>query len=580
IAAATAAVLDDLGIAQDRARTAETRAVAEALAARIRDIAALAGRPAADLVAPIAGVVQEFEAVTEAFLADGYALRADAEAMAQAAALSTQLALGASLLVALLTSLALAGSIVPPLRRAASLAAEVAEGRLDTTVRVPSRPGRNETSQLIVALARMQAAIREDRERIKAMAAAEEAQHNAAHEQRAEALRGMADAVERETLSSVDDMARRMQAMREEVETMASAIGQMADECGTVAGSAQTALGSAETVGDAAEQLTMAIREISRHVAQAASVASRGVEHSEQSRTSILGLAESVSGIGAIASSIREIAERTNLLALNATIEAARAGEAGRGFAVVASEVKALAAQTARATEDIGRRVQAVSLATEASVARVADIASTIAEMNETSTAIAAAVEQQSAATGEIAGAVRSAAAAARDVAGRVVQVVGTTRDVGKGAVQARDGAVAVDAAVQELRKVLVRIVRTATPEVDRRNHPRIPLDCRTWVETGRGRQEARVEDISIGGARLALPEGALIAGGRGKLHIDRGGVEPLDFTVISTGGGQARLRFELSSTAEPALNRLLAQFDNRGFTPDAIKQLRPALAA
>ncbi len=553
-----AGILDDLEVAQERAATPEARDAARSLATALRALPVDQG--AAALLEPIEAIQHSFETLTESFLADGYGLRTEVEAIVAAAMLSSKLALAAALLVAVLASLALAGAIVPSLRRAAALAADVAEGRLDGVIRLPRRAGRSETARLLIALERMRTSILADRERITALAAAEEEQRRSAWEQRAAALRAMADAVERETIAGVDGMAGRMQRMRAQVERMAAEVDMAAESCAAVSASAQTALSSSDTVGEASEQLSQAIDQISRHVAQAASVAGRGVERSETSRASILGLADSVSGIGAVATAIREIAERTNLLALNATIEAARAGEAGRGFAVVASEVKALAAQTARATGDIATRVEQVRTATAEAVTRVGEITETIREMNQTSSAIAAAVEQQSVATREIAGAVSRASEAAREVAERIAEVADTTRAVGALAAETRDGAVEVDGAVVELRSMLVRIVRSATPEVDRRAKARVPFNCRGRLDIAGRARDVEITDLTSGGAGLRCETGGLAAGARGTLRLEGLGLPPLSVAVASLRQDSLGVVFDLSAKDAAALEALLAR--------------------
>ncbi len=134
-------------------------------------------------------------------------------------------------------------------------------------------------------------------------------------------------------------------------------------------------------------------------------------------------LAKAATRIGDVVELINQIAGQTNLLALNATIEAARAGEAGRGFAVVASEVKALASQTAKATEEIGQQITGIQAATQESVGAIKEIGDTISRMSEIASAIASSVEEQGAATREIAENVQQAAHGTQEVSANIANV-------------------------------------------------------------------------------------------------------------------------------------------------------------
>lgn len=158
----------------------------------------------------------------------------------------------------------------------------------------------------------------------------------------------------------------------------------------------------AATVASASEELNASISEISRQITHSTEIASSAVQAAQEATGMINSLASSADSIGEVVSMIQDIAEQTNLLALNATIEAARAGEAGKGFAVVASEVKALANQTAKATEQIAQQIGEVQGATGSAVSGISTITKTIEEISSVTTAIASAVEEQGAATQEV----------------------------------------------------------------------------------------------------------------------------------------------------------------------------------
>ena len=175
-----------------------------------------------------------------------------------------------------------------------------------------------------------------------------------------------------------------------------------------------------ETVAAGTEEMTSSIAEISKSANAAAGVASDAVQVADRTNATVAKLGESSMEIGNVVKTITSIAEQTNLLALNATIEAARAGEAGKGFAVVANEVKELAQETSKATEDIGHRVEAIQIDTEAAVAAISEIAGIIAQINDTQTTIASAVEEQTATTNEMGRSVTDAATGAVDIARKV----------------------------------------------------------------------------------------------------------------------------------------------------------------
>jgi methyl-accepting chemotaxis protein len=171
-----------------------------------------------------------------------------------------------------------------------------------------------------------------------------------------------------------------------------------------------------ETVASATEELAASIHNIAQRVTRSAEIAAKAADEARRTNSVVAGLASGTQKIGEVVTLIQNIASQTNLLALNATIEAARAGEHGKGFAVVASEVKALANQTAKATEEISAQVQSIQAATSEAVGAIQVIGGTITEIDNISSEIAAAVDQQGAATREIAGNVQQASNSTQDV--------------------------------------------------------------------------------------------------------------------------------------------------------------------
>ena len=222
------------------------------------------------------------------------------------------------------------------------------------------------------------------------------------------------------------------------MQTTAQSMSATADRssalAGAVAAAAEETSVNVQTVSSGTEELSSSISEISRQVTSSAEIAANAVSDAKKTDATMQGLADNANRISSVVDLIQEIASQTNLLALNATIEAARAGEAGRGFAVVAAEVKSLAEQTAKATDDIRSQISSMQNVTASAVGAIRHIGSTIGEINEVTTAIAAAVEEQGAATREIAHNIQHAAAGTSDVSSNIVGVSEASTDAGAAA--------------------------------------------------------------------------------------------------------------------------------------------------
>ncbi|NEK58982.1 methyl-accepting chemotaxis protein [Geodermatophilus sabuli] len=236
-----------------------------------------------------------------------------------------------------------------------------------------------------------------------------------------------------DVLTLVGDSARRLDGASQKLTAASDAIADnartAAGQAGVVVASAGEVASSVDTVATGSSQMETAIREIAQNATAAARVAGQAVGVAENTTRTVGKLGDSSQEIATVVKLINGIAEQTNLLALNATIEAARAGEAGKGFAVVASEVKELAQETARATEDISRRVEAIQADTAGAVEAIGQISSVIGEINDFQATIAAAVEEQTATTNEMNRNVAEAAGGSRDIATAITGLAAGTEE-------------------------------------------------------------------------------------------------------------------------------------------------------
>ncbi|MEV6490886.1 HAMP domain-containing methyl-accepting chemotaxis protein [Actinoplanes sp. NPDC051633] len=246
----------------------------------------------------------------------------------------------------------------------------------------------------------------------------------------------------RRAMATIDGSASSLASASEQMSTVTAQIATSAEQTAaraqTVSAASEQISRSVSTVSAGNEQMDASIREISQNAAEAAQVANEAVTLAAATSTTMSKLGESSAEIGNVIKVITAIAEQTNLLALNATIEAARAGEAGKGFAVVASEVKDLAQETARATEDISRRVEAIQADTGGAVTAIEQISQVIARISEFQTTIASAVEEQTATTAEMNRSVGEAATGTGEIAENITGVAEGARLTSEGVDQNR----------------------------------------------------------------------------------------------------------------------------------------------
>ncbi len=346
-------------------------------------------------------------------------------------------------------------------------------------VDIPSVDAHDEVGDMARAVQVFRDAMRET----EAMRASQERERETSYTERVAALQSMAQTVELETRAAVEQVAAQTLLMADNAGQMAHSAGAVGGSSQSVAAAATQALSNAQTVSAAAEQLSASIREIGEQIATAGRVTGGAVAAADKAQDTITRLSVAVNRIGEVANLIQSIASQTNLLALNATIEAARAGDAGKGFAVVANEVKNLANQTAKATEEISSQIGAVQAGTADAVASVTEITEAIKGVEDVSVSVAGAIRQQNDATQEIARNIAQTAHAARQVAERIAEVSEEAGATGQRAARVNDISLDVAHSIESLKSVIVRVVRTATKEVDRRSAPRYALGVKGSVD-------------------------------------------------------------------------------------------------
>ncbi len=356
---------------------------------------------------------------------------------------------------AIVTVLAVMGGVAWSIGRGISLPIRTVTERMDQLatgnleIEVPFTERKDEVG----GLARSLAIFKDNALKMEEMRRVQAETEQRASADRHQARLAMADDLETSVKGMIESLGSASTELSETARAMTGIADTTSQKAVTVATGSEETSQSVQTVAAATEELNSSVGEIGRQITTTAGVSADAVEKARSANDSVKGLSEASEKIGEVVQLIASIAEQTNLLALNATIEAARAGDAGKGFAVVASEVKALADQTAKATDEIGQQIQSMQSATASTVNVIGEIGEVIDQISASASAVAAAIEQQTAATQEIARNIEQAASGADTVTRNI-------SDVSQAAGQTGDSAGVVLESSEQLSRISADVGR------------------------------------------------------------------------------------------------------------------------
>jgi methyl-accepting chemotaxis protein len=537
----------------------------EAAAKKVFDSAAAFAQP--DAITALSQLVAPAETAVAAALhqfheAAGAQAEARADAIGRMTTHITELVVGLALLIVVaLSALAymiVSRGVVRPMTAINRLMIRLASG--DSEVAVPYTSRSDEIGDMARAVEVFKQNLVEA-ERV----AAQQAAARGARARRQDALEQHTEAFGNEVSAVMASLAAAAESLHAASVATQEASAAVHREAAVTSDSAGRSSQDLTSVAAAVEELTASFVEISRQVTTAAEVSRQAVARAEAGQESIHGLTNATARIGDVVRLISDIAGQTNLLALNATIEAARAGEAGKGFAVVAGEVKALAAQTARATAEIAGQIDMMRAATTQTTTAVNEIGSMIGRMDEAAAAIAAAVEQQSVTTREIATSVQAVSGATTQSAQAMGQVVAVADTAGTASQEVNAGAARITTEAERLRAEVDRFLAAVQSDLgERRRFERI--DGRMVQVTMRVSAtdsfQATVKDLSQGGIAL-LCERSFPVGAELTIELPETRF-PVTGKVVHTDDGTVRIAFREDAATRQQAERAMQALTRR----------------
>lgn len=451
---------------------------------------------------------------------------------------------GVGVLLIGLSAFALIRSVTRPLVKLNKAARDLIKGDHQVIIPAMERPDQlGELARIIQVF--QQQALAVDRTN-----AVRENERDRNESERRIALLQMAENIERETSSTIGKITRDGNQLYETAKRMARGAQHVEENAQLVAAAAERSLVNAQTVATATEKLSGSIHEIAGQMEKSRTVVGEAVVAADEAATSVDSLGQAMTAIDQVVQVIAEIAGQTNLLALNATIEAARAGEAGKGFAVVANEVKTLANQTAKQTTEISERIGYLNEVAQRVIAAIHSTAGKVQNVEEIASAVAFSVQDQRRATDQISHNVGQSERAAREVSDRIVDVANEAVNTGQQAGEIEVALRRMTNQVGDLSHVLNRTVRTSTPEVNRRADPRYAVEATAIFTSSAGTCEARLQDISVSGARMVgVPRVA--AGQTANLRIG-----DVDLPVLVIESNREICRVKIEESQRPIVER------------------------
>jgi methyl-accepting chemotaxis protein len=461
-------IAEDLAVVRDRVRSPTVSAAREKVESKLRDWSAaglkilkpqaggLTEIPTTFVVAQLgAETIAAVDDLVEMVAAYGFDFRTEAEAtVAQAHTTMLGIAIG-TVVIGLLIAAAFAYSLSRPIFAAMHVAERVAAGNYTDDIKLRRR---DELGRLLKSLAVMQASLKARADDDLALSTAKDQTHavQVSRRQRIEAEIEAFRSAFADVLSNTDRMTGELTSTAQTLSSIAQVAGRQTTEAASTADQTSS---NVQTVASAASALGESVQSIKSQVHDASAIVQRATSMATTANDTISLLANATKQIDEVVGFIRTIAGQTNLLALNATIEAARAGEAGRGFAVVASEVKALATQTAKATEEISSQIAEVQSATRQAVDNVGAITSIMGDIDSFTATIASAVSQQNEAAIEISTSIGQAAAGTAIVARSIAGTAEATENTNRSADLVLSTAHDLSAQAQQLRASVDRFL-------------------------------------------------------------------------------------------------------------------------